>query len=363
MVRSLDLTVFLPALAGGGAERVVLALLRDFHDRGICCEIALAAPGGELADAVPPGVRAVQLGQGKALRSARALRTYLAERRPRALLTSVLSANLAGLLAVCGLRNRPRCVVRESSTPTYDTVGASPRRLASRLAVRWLYPRADAVIALSDEVAADLRGFGIPQRLIRVIPNPVLELPAAATTPNSGRPPSRPYVLACGRLEPQKDYATLLRAFARLTQRPLELVILGEGSLRRALAELACELGVADRVHFPGFVAEPGEWYQRAAVFAHTARWEGFPNAVSDALSCRLPVVATDSPGAVAFLLDRGRLGALVPPGDDAAVAAAIDAVLRGEIVFPDPQPYLQRFGRASVVQRYLDVLFPAGAS
>ncbi len=360
MPRSLDLAVFMPALAGGGAERVMLQLLRDFIDRGVRCELALAAPGGELADAVPATLPTVHLGRGKPLRAARRLRRYLAERRPRALLTTILNANIAGLLAVRGLRRPPRFVVRESSTPSYDTVGASPRRFASRLAVRLLYPRADAVIALSEEVAADLRGFGVPQRLIAIIPNPVLELPA--TTGASASPPlPRPYVLACGRLEPQKDHATLLRAFARLAQRPLDLVILGEGTQRGALVELARELGIADRVHLPGFVAQPSEWYRRAAVFAHTARWEGFPNAVSEALSCGLPVVATDSPGAVALLLDRGRLGALVPPGDHAAVAAAIDAVLRGDKTFPDARAHLQRFGRASVVQRYLDVLFPAG--
>lgn len=360
MASVLDLAVFLPSLAGGGAERVILALLRDFTDRGVRCELTLAARGGELADAAPPRVPIVPLGQGKALRSARALRRYLAERRPRTLLTSVLSANLAGLLAVQGLRNRPRCIVRESSTPTYDTAGASPRQLASRLAVRLLYPRADAVIALSEEIAADLRGFGVPQRRICIIPNPVLELPAGQAT-SVPRPPAGPYVLACGRLEPQKDHATLLRAFARLTQRPLDLVILGEGSLRGALVALARELVIADRVHLPGFVAEPREWYSRAAVFAHTARWEGFPNAVTEALASRLPVVAADSPGAVGLLLDRGRLGALVAPGDDAAVAGAIDAVLRGEKRFPDPGPHLERFARRSVVQRYLDVLFPTG--
>jgi glycosyltransferase involved in cell wall biosynthesis len=359
--RALDLAVFLPALAGGGAERVMLELLRDFIDRGVRCELVLAAPGGELADAVPATLRTVHLAHGKPLRATGRLRRYLGERRPRALLTTILNANIAGLLAVRGLRPRPRLVVRESSTPSYDTMGASPRRLASRLAVRLLYPRADAVIALTDEVAADLRAFGVPQRLIAVVPNPVLELSPGGTTSASAALPG-PYVLACGRLEPQKDHATLLRAFARLAQRPLDLVILGEGSQRAALGDLARALGIADRVHLPGFVAQPSGWYRRAAVFAHTARWEGFPNAVTEALSFGLPVVATDSPGAVALLLDGGRLGALVPPGDDAAVAAAIEAILRGAKVYPDARAHLQRFGRASVVQRYLDILFPAGA-
>ena len=360
MPPALDLAVFLPALAGGGAERVILQLLRDFAARGVCCELALAAPGGELAGAVPPGLPTVYLGHGKAWRAARALRRYIAARRPRTLLTSILSANLAALLALRGLRDAPRFVVRESSTPTRDTVGRSPHQLASRLAVRLLYPRADAVIALSDEVAADLRSFGVPERLICVIPNPPLDLSVAAST--GPLPPQHPYVLACGRLEPQKDHPTLLRAFARVTQRPLDLVILGEGSQRSMLGELARELGIADRLHLPGFVAQPREWYRRAALFAHTARWEGFPNAVFEALSCGLAVVATDSEGAVRLLLDGGRLGALVAAGDDAAVAAAIESVARGARTFPDPRPHLARFDRASIVQRYLDVLFPRSA-
>lgn len=358
MPRRLDLVVFLPALAGGGAERVVLELLRDFTGRGLRCELALAAPGGALRDFVPSGVRTVCLGGGKAWRAARALRRYLCEQRPRALLTSILSANIAGLLAVRGLRGRPRCVVRESSTLTREIEGVSPRRLATRVAARLLYPRADAVIALSDDVAADLRRFGVPQRLISIIPNPALEL--APTTPASGPAlPRHPYVLACGRLESQKDHATLMRAFARVTHSPLDLVILGEGSQRAALGELARTLGIAERVHLPGFVAQPREWYAHAAVFAHTALWEGFPNALTEALSFRLPIVATNSQSAVRLLLDDGRFGVLVPPGDHAAIAAAIDDMVRGGKKFPDPGPHLARFERASVVQRYLDVLFP----
>lgn len=358
MVPALDLAVFLPSLAGGGAERVMLALLAEFAARGVRCELVLAAPGGELENAVPSGVRAVALGRGKAWHATRALHRYLERERPRAFLTSILSANIAGLLAARFLRPRPRCVVRESSTPTLETAGASARQLASRAAVRLLYPRADAVIALSQDVAADLQRFGVPRRLISIVPNPVLELQAAPGE-SAAAPPAGPYVLACGRLEPQKDYGTLLRAFARVARQPLELVILGEGSQRAALVELARSLGIAGRVRFPGFVAHPRPWYEGAALFAHSARWEGFPNALTEALTCRLPVVATDCPGAVGLLLDGGRLGALVPVGDDAALAAAIDAVLRGERKFADPATHLAQFGRAAVAQRYLEILFP----
>ena len=361
MARSLDLAVFLPVLAGGGAERVILQLLRDFTDRGVRCELTLAAHGGALADSVPSGVPTVHLGHGKAWRAARALRGYVAARRPLTLLTSILSANIAGLLALRGLRDRPRCVVRESSTPTLNIGGRSPRQVASQVAVRLLYPRADAVIALSEDVAVDLQRFGIPGRLISVIPNPLPDFSAAAAA--GPQPPGGPYVFACGRLEPEKDYATLVRAFARLAHRPLDLVILGEGSQRAMLSALARELGVAERLYLPGFVPQPREWYRRAKVFAHTSRLEGFPNAVVEALSCGVPVVAADSVGAVRLLLDDGRRGALVAAGDEAALAAALDSVLRGERTFADPRPYLARFDRAHVVQRYLDLLFPRGTA
>ena len=357
----IDLLAFLPNLSGGGAERVVLQLLGDFAQRGVRCELAVAAPGGELAGALPAAVPLVCLGRGKPLRAAVALRRHVQRRRPRALLASVLNANLAAVLALRGLRAKPRCVLRESSTLTH-ALKASPTPARARAAARLLYPLADDVIALTDIAARDLEGFGVPATRIHVIPNPPL---GDATGAGGGPPPpAGPYVLACGRLAPEKDYAMLVRAFARVAPAHpgVALAILGEGGERPALVALARRLGIAERVLLPGFVPQPVDWYRRAAAFAHTALFEGFPNAVIDAVRARIPIVAVDSPGSVRMLLDDGRFGTLVRPGDEGAFAQALGAILAGAAALADPTAHLARFDRGTIVQQYLDVLFPAAA-
>jgi glycosyltransferase involved in cell wall biosynthesis len=128
-----------------------------------------------------------------------------------------------------------------------------------------------------------------------------------------------------GRLRPQKDFSTLLQAFAKVReQRPVRLMILGEGNLRAELEAQAIELGLADDVAFPGFVANPFAYLSRAAVFVLSSRWEGLPGAVIQALACGCPVVSTDCPSGPAEILDKGRYGTLVPVGGSDAMARGI---------------------------------------
>src|SRR5262249_11152367 len=151
---------------------------------------------------------------------------------------------------------------------------------------RW-YPRADAILAVSQGVADDLaRTVGLPRDRIVVTHNPVWTdaLEAAAGEPvahdwlRSGAPP---VVLGVGKLSPQKGFDVLLRAFARVRrERSARLVVLGEGPQRRALERLARELGIAADVALPGFVANPFAWMAKCAVFALSSRWEGLPNAL-----------------------------------------------------------------------------------
>jgi len=146
-----------------------------------------------------------------------------------------------------------------------------------------------------------------------------------------------PVVLAAGRLTRQKDFPTLLRAFARARAggAHARMLILGEGEDRPALEGLRDELGLAADVALPGFTADPYPYFGHAALYALSSGWEGLPTVLVECLAVGLPVVSTDCPSGPREILRGGRLGALVPVGDAAALGDAIAAAL----VRPAPVP------------------------
>ena len=152
-----------------------------------------------------------------------------------------------------------------------------------------------------------------------------------------------------GRLVPQKDFPSLLRAFGRLAERSdARLMILGEGEERPALEAWIEEHGLSDRVALPGFLANPLPAVRKASVFVMSSRFEGFGNVLVEALAVGTPVVSTDCPHGPAEILDGGAYGRLVPVGDDDALADAILA----SIADPDDADRLIRRGRHFSVQR-----------
>jgi glycosyltransferase involved in cell wall biosynthesis len=168
-------------------------------------------------------------------------------------------------------------------------------------------------------------------------------------------------VSGAGRLTAQKDFPTLVRAFARLrARRPARLVILGAAKRprrRESLLALARDLGVADDVWLPGCVENPLRYLARSAVFALSSRWEGLPAVLIEAMACGCPVVSTDCPGGSREILEDGRWGPLVPPGEPEALAAAIGELLSAPPERKDLRRRAACFDRERAVDGYLEVL------
>lgn len=146
--------------------------------------------------------------------------------------------------------------------------------------------------------------------------------------------PQAPYIVSVGRLEEsQKDFATLLKAYARLVREGVEetLVIVGDGASRQHLEQLAQELGIAARVRFVGFQANPFVWMRHARLMAFSSRMEGLGNVLVEALALGQVVVSTDCPVGPREMLDEGRAGLLVPVGDADALADAMARALHDE--------------------------------
>ncbi|NIR27779.1 MAG: glycosyltransferase [Gammaproteobacteria bacterium] len=343
------LALFLSGLAGGGAQRRLLILAHEFALRGYRVDVVAARSEGPFRRELSPLVRLVALDSLPTrtaaltgskglwvLASAPALARYLRRERPDLVLSTSNPANLAALCARRLARlDIPVCIsvnvhLSEAAGPGRPLWGRWLRRFMQR----W-YPRADAAVAISQGVAHDLaRLTRLPRTRISVIPNPVpldrLRERASEPPPHTWcKPGAPPLVLAVGKLEPQKDFATLIRAFARVrAARPARLAILGEGSERQRLRALARKLGVESDVHLAGFVDNPFVWMAHASVFVLSSAWEGFSNALCEALACGCPVVSTDCPSGPAEILQGGLYGPLVPVGDHQAMAGAVLGVL-----------------------------------
>lgn len=325
------------AFAGGGAQRDAIELANGLFRAGWPVAILTLDTKGPLAARIDPQLPVVDLGKGRKLRmalAAPALVRCLHKLAPAALVTSEASGNVLGALSLRMLpvERRPRLVLREVASPL-SARKADPflqNRLAYALAP-WTYPLADRVVTLTAGSRRDLAThFRVPpQKLVNLGTNAVMsEACLSSLSAPSTREPF--LVLAIGRLSPEKDFLTLLDAFALMrTTRPGRLLILGEGPQRRALERRIDALDLADSVHMPGYVDDPTPYLRRAALFVSTSRYEGFGNAIVEALACGTPVVATDAPHGPRDILAAGRYGDLVPPGDAAGLARAMAAALR----------------------------------
>ena len=326
------LAIYLPGLSGGGVERMTLNLLPEFRRQGFDVTIVLDRCQGELIGQVPAWTRLVELGASRTLTALPRLAAYLRRERPDVLLSSLGHNNVAALLARALARVPTKVVVRQHNFLSKEaTQNLDPRYRLLPLLYRLALPFADGIVAVSRGVAEDMaRTARIDAWTIDVIYNPVVTpaldgLAAAAIDHpwlDSLRPP---YFLAIGRLVEQKDYPTLLKAFATVRKAyACRLLVLGNGPLLGRLQDLAVALGVADDVLFESYQINPYPFLRHAAALVLASRYEGFGNVIVEALACGTPVVSTDCPAGPAEILEDGRYGRLVAVGDDAGLARAM---------------------------------------
>jgi glycosyltransferase involved in cell wall biosynthesis len=327
----------------GGVERMMVNLLQGMAARGVAIDLLLIKARSPRLAELPPGIRVIRLGSTHTFMNLPALIRYLRAARPAALLVAKHRALLAALWAR-RLSGAPVRIVGRIGT-TVSAALEEKGRLRRALwawSVRRFYPWADAVVAVSQGVAEDIRVMGgaAAAGRVRVIRNPVITPRLAALAqeapphPWLAEPAGPPVIVGMGRFTEQKDFATLIRAFARVRAgRDCRLLLLGRGRLLDDYRALAAQLGVVDDVDLPGFAANPYSYLARARLFVLSSAWEGSPNALTEALALGVPVASTDCPSGPRELLDGGRYGPLVAVGDDAALARAMAAVL------DDPPP------------------------
>jgi glycosyltransferase involved in cell wall biosynthesis len=361
------IALFLPSLAGGGAERVFVQLANEFARLGLRIDLVLASAQGPYIGEMAATVRLVDLGAGGVMAALPKLVRYLRRERPAVMMSALDHANVIAVIASRLAGTGTRCVVsmRSVASAVFDGEGTFRSWIVLQLMKR-AYPMADAIIANSQVAAADLARLLRGSGKLTTIYNPLnlewIEKLSGEPIDHPWSHPAIPLVVSVGSLTVLKDYPTLVRAFALVRRRrDCRLVILGEGPERAKIEAVIRESGVSESVALPGFVPNPFAWLRRARVFVSSSLTEGCPNALMQALACGTRVVSTDCVGGSAEILQQGKWGRLVPTGDHAAMAEAIDAALdaNGE---PDVRHRAQDFAHDRIAREYLRVLLPAYA-
>lgn len=341
-MRSRTFLFYMPALIGGGAERVWALLASEFARRGHRVLFAVDYEADENQSYLDPAVQRITLPRthfGATIGLWRLLRTE----KPDVSLSGLGVANLKHMIAaMMALRHR-RAII------SFHGFFASENRLLSRLGnhLAPVFTRlCGRAIAVSDGLRDALvhRYRASPSRTLRIY-NPVFSpagLPRVTADELAAR---EPRVLFVGRMHPDKDLATLIAAFAEVKAAGAMLELVGDGPQRQELEALVRARGLSERVSFQGYLADPSEAYRRARVLVLTSRLESFGNVVAEGLAHGLPVVSTASAGPVE-ILDHGRFGTIVPIGDSRAIAEAIDAALGAP---GDPRPRMEQAALFSI--------------
>ena len=370
------ISFFIDSLAGGGAERVMLNLANHYAGQGYSVDIVLAHKRGEYLNDVDERVRLIDLNVSRFWQYFVPLIRYFRQERPVVMLSATTILNLLAILTKKLAMVDTRLVVSEHiDIQSFAERGALQKPKIVKRLIRFIYPQADQIVAVSKGAANSLASFAnLPVEIIKPIYNGVIDqhkLDLAMQPidhPWFGEAEQRdfPVILGVGRLQDQKNFAMLLRAFAKLRKKmPARLIILGEGELRHTLQQQAEKLKIDSDVSLHGFADNPFKYLKNANVFALSSFYEGLPTVLIEALACGCPVVSTDCPSGPNEILENGRYGALVPVDNDEAFANALLTALTQELGSSEAhqsykkglQDYAKKFGVDQAFAAYSEVL------
>jgi glycosyltransferase involved in cell wall biosynthesis len=336
----MKLVLFINNLAGGGAERVTATLANYWARKQ--WDVTIVTLGPQNLDFYPlePSVGRVVLNlagdSGNLLAALRqnvrrvmALRRTIRHLRPQVALSMMSTPNV--LLAFACLGIADLCAIgSERCYPPHFPLGTIWHALRRRM-----YGRLAAVVALTQESADWIRTHSAA-RCVPVIPNPASwplpdNLPRIA--PDGLCTPARRMLLTVGRLSTEKNFDMLIDVFSRLAPSHPEwdLVILGEGPERQALEARIRDAGSGVRILMPGIAGNVGAWYARADLYVTSSRFEGFPNALAEALAHGLPAVSFDCDTGPRDIIRHGIDGLLVPPDDIDKLQAALNRMMHDQ--------------------------------
>jgi glycosyltransferase involved in cell wall biosynthesis len=354
----------IPTLTGGGAERVIVTIIRHLDRRRFVTMLAVVTTrDAAFIDDIPPDVEFIDLHSGRVRYVLPTLLRLIWKRRPDVVFSTLGHLNLALAILRPLLPDNVRYVARETVVISADLETKTWPRLW-RAAYRIFYGRLDAVICQSLDMQKDLiQQFAMTPAKTVVINNPVdlIRIRKLAAAEQS-QPPQRDgksmHFVSAGRLTHQKGFDILIDAIALRADPSIQVTILGEGPLRQELEARAAVKGVAHQVRFIGFQKNPYPFFAQAGAFILSSRYEGFPNVVLEALACGTPVIALPAPGGIEEILSEVP-GCIIARGINAeSLAEAISRFRCGQSI---DTSVTDRYSAETITQRYEEQLLVGG--
>ena len=360
-LKSIRVAIFVYSFRGGGAEKMMIHIANELHQRGHNIELILVDDSGPYESLVNPEIKTSEIGSSNMVEIQYNLWRNLCQRDLDVLLSTMEIPNIVSVIAT-GYPNSIPVVLRSANINSMKERHGKYKLIP--ILKQLSYTHADTIVTISDGVAHDLaRITKMDESEMTTIYNPAYDpdIPTKAKGPVDMEwlsDEKKCVAIGVGNMKRQKDFSTLIRAVHRMNEvGELFLVILGKGELEDELKSLVEKLGIADRVSFPGFVSNPHAYMSKANIFILSSAWEGFGNVIVEAMACGTPVVCTDCPGGPSEILNNGEFGPLVPVGDDKAMTRAIKDVLADPIDSSVLQSRAKDFAIETIVDEYEDVL------
>ena len=331
----MKIALLIPSLGTGGAERVMTHMANYWAKKGNSVVIFTYGATPSFYPLLPK-IQHVSLGEGLPvgslrkivylLQHARALRRHLKQHQSEVLIAFLDIAILQAIIATRFLQTK--VLVSERSVPYI------------RKTNQWLQPLNHLLYHWTNRLVLQTRQiadtFPRLQHKITVIPNPIPPPTLQIDDEQYSTQLSYKTIVCMGRLTALKQYDRVIRAFHQFTEDRAgwKLIILGEGEERENLERLREELNLTETVHLPGTTTSPPEVLTKASIFFLSSLFEGFPNALCEAMAIGLPAIATQCPYGPEEIIQHGHNGWLVPVNDSAAWAEALEAVTSDQSLY-----------------------------
>ena len=347
----------------GGAERMMINTANETSRQARVSFLSLTG-GTALVSELNDNVKLYSFEKKNSLSAIPAIIDFIRKEKPAVLISTQIHVNLIAIMLKLFFRIKTKIILREATSPgSHFLVHKSLRWKLVNAAVKWMYPKADAIVAICEAVKINLveSGYAPPSK-ISVIYNPVInERFEKAVTEEVEHPfftDGVPVYLSVGRLAPAKNFTLLINAFSLvLKSKDARLLIIGEGGERESLERLIDKHKLKEKISLPGEKVNPYPWMRKADAYVLSSLYEGLPNALIEAMGCGLQLVSVDCPGGSREILMDGKCGQLVKMDDAQALAAAMLYCIEHPVERRFMEESVKRFESEIIGAQYLSLV------